>query len=119
MGFGIYWLFNEIPTELAPTEDRGEIVIRMNGPEGATFGYMDQVIDQMIEDFRTNFPKEDVRGLVSVTSPGFGSSSTNSGFVRFILTDSDEREKTQGQYFDEINQKLKAYTGVKAFASSF
>src|SRR5690606_32850423 len=113
----IYWLFQEIPTELEPTEDRGEIVIRMNGPEGATFSYMDRVIDQMVEDFKADYSKEDVSGMVSVTSPGFGSSSTNSGFVRFILADAEDREKTQGQYFNEINQKLKKYTGVKAFAS--
>jgi multidrug efflux pump len=117
MSFGIYWLFNAIPTELAPTEDRGEIVIRMNGPEGATFGYMDQVIDQMIADFRTDLPAEDLVGLISVTSPGFGTSSTNSGFIRVILSDSDQRERTQEEYFNEINQKLKGYTGVKAFAS--
>lgn len=117
MGFGIYWLFNQIPTELAPTEDRGEIVIRMSGPEGATFSYMDQIIDQMVADFKADYPKDEVRGMVSVTSPGFGSSSTNSGFIRFILADAENREKTQGEYFNEINQKLKKYSGVKAFAS--
>lgn len=114
---GIYLLFSAIPTELAPTEDRGEIVVRMNGPEGATFGYMDRVIDKMIADFKDYVPEEHLKGIISVTSPGFGSSSTNSGFLRLILTPSDEREKTQGEYFDEINQKLTNYTEVRAFAS--
>lgn len=117
MGFGIYWLFNQIPSELAPVEDRGEIRIQLSGPEGATFGYMDRVIDQMVADFKEKFPPEEVTGLISVTSPGFGTSSTNSGFVRFILTDSENRERTQHDYFNEINAMLKNYTEVRAFAS--
>jgi len=117
MFVGIYFLINTLPTELAPTEDRGEIVVRMSGPEGATFNYMDQVIDRMIVDFIKDVPQEDLKGIISVTSPGFGSSSTNSGFLRLILSKSDERETTQEQYFNQINQKLKDFTAVKAFAS--
>ncbi|SIO21277.1 efflux RND transporter permease subunit [Algoriphagus halophilus] len=117
MGFGIYWLFNQIPSELAPVEDRGEIRIQLSGPEGATFGYMDRVIDQMVADFKAKFPPEEVTGLISVTSPGFGTASTNSGFIRFILTDSENRERTQNDYFNEINAMLKNYTEVRAFAS--
>ncbi|MBN7814126.1 efflux RND transporter permease subunit [Algoriphagus pacificus] len=117
MGLGIYWLFNQIPNELAPVEDRGEIRIQLSGPEGATFGYMDRVIDEMVADFKQNFPPDEVTGLISVTSPGFGSSSTNSGFVRFILTDAENRESTQKDYFNAINAKLKDYTAVRAFAS--
>lgn len=117
MFFGIYFLMNQIPTELAPTEDRGEVMVRMSGPEGATFSYMDRVIDRMIEDFITDIPEEDLKGIISVTSPGFGSSSTNSGFVRLILAPSDERKKSQGEYFNEINQKLNNYSEVRAFAS--
>jgi multidrug efflux pump len=117
MVFGIYWLFNQIPSELAPVEDRGEIRIQLSGPEGATFGYMDRVIDEMVADFKQTFPADEVTGLISVTSPGFGSSSTNSGFVRFILTDAENRSMTQHEYFTKINQKLKGYTSVRAFAS--
>ena len=117
MGFGIYWMFNQIPSELAPVEDRGEIRIQLSGPEGATFGYMDRVIDQMVADFKEKFPPNEVTGLISVTSPGFGTSSTNSGFVRFILTDAEKRERSQHDYFNEINELLKDYTAVRAFAS--
>jgi multidrug efflux pump len=117
MGFGIYWLFNNIQTELAPTEDRGEIRINMAGPEGATFGYMDPVIDQLTRDFMEEIPKEERIRMISVTSPGFGTASTNSGFIRMILTDADKRERSQQEIYDQINQKLKTITSVRAFAS--
>lgn len=117
MAGGIYLLFNEIPTELAPVEDRGEIRINMSGPEGATFGYMDRVIDAMVKDFRETLPEEELDGMISVTSPGFGTASTNSGFVRLILSDAENRNRSQQEIFSLVNQKLKDYTSVRAFAS--
>lgn len=117
MGFGIYWLFNNIQTELAPTEDRGEIRINMSGPEGATFGYMDPVIDQLTRDLMEEIPQEERIRMISVTSPGFGTASTNSGFIRMILTDADKRERSQQQIYDQVNQKLRTITSVRAFAS--
>ncbi|WP_297338086.1 efflux RND transporter permease subunit [Algoriphagus sp.] len=117
MGFGIYFLFNQIPTELAPVEDRGEIRINLSGPEGATFGYMDRVIDRMVNDFQETLPKEELEGQISVTSPGFGTASTNSGFNRLILTDADQRSRSQQEIFSLVNEKLKDYTAVRAFAS--
>lgn len=117
MGLGIYWLFSEIPSELTPTEDRGEIRINMSGPEGATFSYMDKVIDEMVADFKQSIPKEELSGIISVTSPGFGTASTNSGFGRLILTDSEDRTRSQQEIFNVVNQKLRNYTAVRAFAS--
>nr|HAD53130.1 hypothetical protein [Algoriphagus sp.] len=90
--------------------------INMAGPEGGTFDYMDRVIDQMVGDFLESFPEEEVSGLISVTSPGFGTASTNSGFVRFILTDAENRSRSQNDIFNEVNAKLRTYTSVRAFA---
>jgi len=117
MGGGIYWLFNTIPTELAPVEDRGEIRVSMSGPEGATFAYMDRVINSMVDDFMTEIPQEERSRIISVTSPGFGTANTNSGFIRFILTDAEDRERSQQEIYDQINRNLREVTSVRAFAS--
>ncbi|WP_114747656.1 efflux RND transporter permease subunit [Pleomorphovibrio marinus] len=115
MGGGIYYLFNEIPTELAPIEDRGQIRVNMTGPEGATFGFMDRVLDEMTEEIKEMLTEKELFGLVTVTSPGFGTASTNSGFMRVILTESDERERKQQEIFDELSDYLKNKTAVRAF----
>ncbi|KEO73228.1 efflux RND transporter permease subunit [Anditalea andensis] len=115
MGFAIYGLFNVIPSELAPVEDRGEMRINMTGPEGATFGYMDRVIDEMTIEFSEKIPER--FGFISVTSPGFGTSSTNSGFLRIMLTDATERERSQQEIFDQVSGILKNKTAVRAFAT--
>ncbi|SNS58802.1 multidrug efflux pump [Belliella buryatensis] len=116
-GFGIYSLFNIIPTELAPIEDRGEMRVNLSGPEGATFDYMDRVLDEMTKEFQEAIPDSERAGLISVTSPGFGTASTNSGFLRFILTDASERERTQQEIYEEVNQRLQKFTSVRAFVT--
>jgi multidrug efflux pump len=115
MGGIIYYLFNTIPTELAPTEDRGEMRINMSGPEGATFGFMDRVIDELTIEFNEKIPERS--GFISVTSPGFGTSSTNSGFLRIMLTDASERERSQQEIFDQVSSVLRRKTAVRAFAT--
>ncbi len=117
MGLGIYLLFINIPTELAPTEDRGEMRISMSGPEGATFDYMDRVIDELIQEFKSAIGEEERESIISVTSPGFGTASTNSGFMRISLVDADERERSQQEVFEEVSSILKDKTAVRAFAS--
>lgn len=116
MGLGIYWLFSQIPSELVPIEDRSELRINMSGPEGATFGYMGKAVDDITAELQNNLPKEEVGGLISVTSPGFGTANTNSAFVRVFLTDSDKRNRTQQQIFNSVNGILKNQTSVRAFA---
>lgn len=116
MGFGIYWLFTQIPSELVPIEDRSELRINMSGPEGATFGYMGQAVDDITSKLQEQLPKEEVGGLISVTSPGFGTANTNSAFVRVFLTDADKRTRTQQEIFNSVNGILKNQTSVRAFA---
>lgn len=117
MGFGIYYFFTIIPTELAPVEDRGEMRVNISGPEGATFSYMDNVLDEMTVDFMEQIPESEREGITTVTSPGFGTSSTNSGFLRLILTDASQRDRSQQEIFTQVSGMIKKYTAVRAFAT--
>ena len=116
MGVGIYWLFTNIPTELVPMEDRSELRINMTGPEGATFSFMDQVITNLNTQLQKELPKSEVASITSMTSPGWGTANTNSGFIRFMLTDASQRSRTQQEIFTQINGSLKGVTAVRAFA---
>ncbi len=115
MGGIIYVLFKALPSELAPVEDRGEIRVNAVGPEGATFNYMDPYIDNLIRRFLTEIPETEA--TISVTSPGWGSNAANSGFVRLILSDAKDRERTQDEIYQEVSGILKESTGARAFAS--
>lgn len=109
----IYGLLAILPSELAPLEDRGQIVVSTTGPEGATFEYMDEYIDNLVQVTMDTLPTQ---GIISVTSPGFGTAGTNSGFMRVMLVDADKREKSQQELYDEFTPILGQFPAAKAFA---
>lgn len=114
---GMIWLFlNNIQTELAPLEDRGQLRMFATGPEGATFEYMDAYLDSVIAMVKKDVPESEA--IITVTSPGFGSaSSVNSGFVRLILKDATERERSQQEIVDELTPKITDLTQARTFIS--
>ncbi|HLU89445.1 MAG TPA: efflux RND transporter permease subunit, partial [Cyclobacteriaceae bacterium] len=117
MATGIYFLYLDIPTELTPVEDRGQINANVTGPEGATFEYMDRVIDRLSLQLTEAIPDEERSGIITYASPGFGSASTNSGFLRIILKDAAERERSQQEIFRDVSAILRKETAVRAYAS--
>ena len=102
-------LWPMIPSELAPMQDKSRISINVTGPEGASFEKMDEYMKALTVIVDT-IPEK--YSFMSLTSPGFGGSSTNSGFVRITLTEPGERERTQ----DEIASMLSGITRKMTFA---
>jgi multidrug efflux pump len=41
------WLADLLPSEYTPQEDRGSFIILVNGPEGATFDYIMDYMDEI------------------------------------------------------------------------
>jgi multidrug efflux pump len=117
MAFGIYFLYMAIPTELAPIEDRGEIRINVTGPEGATYEYMERVMDELDKELAEAIPESERVGLITMTSPSFGSASTNTGNIRLILTNASERTRSQQEIFEQVSGILRNKTSVRAYAS--
>ncbi len=109
----IYFVGMSLPTELAPMEDRSEFRVQMQAPEGATFEYMDGYVREMTAFIQKEVPEH--KGLVSVTAPGFGGSGVNSGFVRVILKDRQERIRSQQEIVDELTAKVRQFSGVRTF----
>lgn len=112
----IVWFMESLPAELVPMEDRSNISLFASGPEGATFEYMDAYMDQLIRMIQEEVPEHEA--IISVTSPGFGaSSSVNSGFVRLILKDPEQRTRTQQEIADYLSQRVRDFPGARTFVS--
>ena len=114
-GVLIYFLGTSIPSELAPLEDRSEFRLQAQASEGATFEYMDGYVRELTDFITEEVPER--AGLVSVTAPGFGGTGVNSGFVRVILKDAGQRDRTQQQIVDDVTMKAKKFSGVRTFIS--
>ncbi|MEO6219101.1 MAG: efflux RND transporter permease subunit [Ginsengibacter sp.] len=114
--FGIiYFIFTAIPSELAPLEDRNQFRLSVTAPEGTAYEYMDSYIDSL-NQFITDSVPEKVK-LISLTAPGFGGGSSNSGFINVLLTDPKDRKRSQQQVVDMVNQNIKKFPQGKAFAT--
>ncbi len=114
--FGIiYALFKTgaIPSELAPLEDRGMLRVNATAPEGVTYEYMLNYTDEMSSFLMKAIPDNERKNIYAYTSPPFGSGGSNTGSMRIMLTDPENR-RSQQAIAEELQPKIKKFTGAKA-----
>ena len=110
-----WWLFEQIPREYAPKEDRGAFFVLVDGPEGASYAYMKEYMDE-IERRLLPYAESGEAIRVLVRAPRiFGSAQIfNSGIVIMVLNDFSER-RSAWAIIDEVKGKLADLPGVRAF----
>jgi multidrug efflux pump len=101
------YLWQHIPSEMAPIEDRSAITVRCSGPEGSTYEYMSNYVEQ-IEQVVTDIAGDDLEILQARAWIG-------GGFARLRLVRPNEREITQQQMFSSIVPVVSQYTQARAF----
>lgn len=107
-------IFTQLSSELTPAEDRGNLTIFVQGPEGAGFEYMSRVMEQ-VEQVLMSYVESGEAQRVMVVSPGFGDAGTSrfsSGFARVFLANWEDRERTGAEIETEMNQRLGAIPGA-------
>lgn len=115
-GVGIYFFMKVIPSELAPIEDRSTFRVRSTGPEGASFEYMDQYVQKMMNIINTDIPE--ITSVLSYTSPSFGG-GTNSAMFTVILSDADKRTRSQSEVISSLRPQINKVTMARASISQY
>ncbi|TCV09567.1 HAE1 family hydrophobic/amphiphilic exporter-1/multidrug efflux pump [Sphingobacterium alimentarium] len=114
--FGLIYLFFQLlPKETAPYDDRSYISLRVTAPEGVSYDYMDKFMTDLTMLINDSVPEKKV-SLV-ITSPGFGSSSVNSGFVRLGLVNTDERTRTQQEIANDLTRLTRSSSEARVSVS--
>ncbi|MCK0754258.1 efflux RND transporter permease subunit [Chromohalobacter japonicus] len=108
------WLFTELPNEYTPKEDRGNFFILVNGPEGATFDYMQDYMDEIEARLLPLVDEGEIRNI-SVRAPrGYGNiENFNDGMVVVSLSDWGER-RSAWDIMADVRQRLADLPGVEA-----
>ncbi len=110
---GIYYIMQQLPSELAPMEDKSGFRVISTAPEGTSYDVMDNYVVDLLNIIDT-IPEK--KAYISVTSPGFGSSTAaNSAFVFVSLTEPNQRNRSQGEIVRSIYPKV----GQLNYARSF
>lgn len=114
--FGLIGLFFSIlPKETAPYDDRSLVIIGVTTPEGATFDYTDRFMEDMSKLMNDSIPEKKI--ALVITSPGFLSSSVNTGRIRLALENPEDRERSQKEIADDFSKWTKKYTEAKVTVS--
>lgn len=103
--FLIFILWKVIPAEMAPMEDRSQMNVNVTSPQGATYEYnYDYVEDigKLVEDV---IPERD-----KITTLVRG----NWAFVRVVLNHPSERERSQQQIASALSGELQKKTKARA-----
>ena len=111
----IWFIGSQLQSELAPMEDRSQFRLQVSAPEGTSFDAMDRYVDKLSNFMMDSVPEKQI--VLSVTSPGFtGSGAANTGFVRVVLVDPKERERSQKDIVAMVNRNLPKFNEGRAFA---
>lgn len=110
----IFTIGSLLQNELSPLDDRSVMRIQATAPEGASYEYMDNYVDQVGKMVIDSVPEK--RIVLTVTAPGFtGSGAVNTGFIRVMLTTPELRKRSQQQIADLLTRNLRNYGNARAF----
>jgi multidrug efflux pump len=101
----IYFLWKNIPAEMAPLEDRSQISVNTIAQEGSTYEFNLGYIDDIAKTINDLVPERD--GILSMVRGG-------GGFVRVTLVNPKERDRTQQQIADQLGIALRKKTKARS-----
>ena len=104
--FAIVYLWQKIPSELSPIEDRSQVTINVRGPEGATFEFI-RNFSEKLEEISDSVAYE----RKFVTTRAFGSM----GFITIILPDIKDRARSQMDIADALSGEVQKETMARGF----
>lgn len=105
-----------LPSEYAPKEDRGAFYLIVNGPEGASFDYMVDYMDEIESRLMPLVDSGEVTRLLVRAPRSFGGNiaSFNSGIIIILLSDWGDR-RSGWDIMNDVRSKVKDLSGIRAF----
>ena len=103
---GIFYLWTNIPSEMAPLEDRSRITVRTSGPEGVTYEYMRDYTEDIYLAADSIMPD-----AVSITTRV----NSGGGNVQITLKDLQDRDYSQMDVAEKLSKVVQKKTMARAF----
>ncbi len=108
------FVFTQLSSELTPAEDRGNLVVTVQAPEGSGFEYTNRIMGQ-VEQILMGYVRSGEAQRIVVVAPGFGDAGTNrysSGQARVFLSDWSRRHRSGIELETELNRRLGVIQGA-------
>lgn len=114
---GLSWLLmRQVPTELAPPEDRGAFFISVVGPEGGGYDYTVRQMNQVEQVlFRHVGEGQPIDRANTRVPGGFGAGGEmNTGQAVILLKPWNERRESTGDLVETLRRELAKLPGIRA-----
>ncbi|PDT54574.1 MULTISPECIES: efflux RND transporter permease subunit [Sinorhizobium] len=105
--------FMTLKSELTPNEDRSQVMLRINAPQGVSLEYTQAQMRRIEEGLQPLVKSGEVTNVFSISGQG---GSANSGFMVLTLASWEQRERSQQQIVADINKVTAKVPSVRAFA---
>ena len=102
----ILFLWNTIPSEMAPLEDRSRITVNTKGPEGVTYEYMRDYTEDIY-----SLADSIMSDAESITARVW----SGSGNIQITLKDLKERNYSQMEVAEKLSAAVQSKTKARAF----
>ncbi len=112
---GAAWLYQELPQEYAPKEDRGAFFVIIKGPEGATYNYMLDYMNEIEQRLLTLVDSGDARRVLVRAPRGWGNIEDFNGGFAIIVLNPWETRRSAFEIMGQVRSSLADLPGVRAF----
>ena len=109
------FLLNKIPQEFAPQEDRGSMFLMVNGPQGASFEYIEKYMDEVEGRLMPLVESGDIKRLLIRAPRGFGTASDFSNGMAIIVLEDWAERRSANEIIVDIRNRLSDLAGIRAF----
>jgi multidrug efflux pump len=116
LGAAAFGLFRALPSELVPNEDRGRVDAAIIAPEGMGYDYT-LAVSEKVEARLAQLLGQGVLSQYTVSLPGFGGVSYNSGSANAVLPDGRGRKIDSQALAAQLNREFSSITGARVIAS--
>ncbi|MGE9270112.1 MAG: efflux RND transporter permease subunit [Verrucomicrobiales bacterium] len=110
-----WWLFQEIPSEFTPNEDRGAFFVVSKAPEGASYGYTVGMAHEIEEKLMYLVDQGEAERLLVRVPRGFGNALDYNQVVSIVVLKDWSERRPADAIMGEVRQKLSALEGMQHF----
>ncbi|WP_037470234.1 efflux RND transporter permease subunit [Sinorhizobium fredii] len=103
--------FMTLKSELTPNEDRSQVMLRINAPQGVSLEYTQAQMRRIEDGLQPLVKSGEITNVFSISGQG---GSANSGFMVLTLAAWEQRDRTQQQIVADINKVTGKVASVRA-----
>ncbi len=112
---GSLWLFDHLPNEYSPKEDRGVFYLMVTGPEGSSYQYIAAYMTEIEQRMMPLVESGEINRLLVRAPRAFGNFEIfNTGIVINVLDDWANR-RSAWEIMEDVRGRLKDLPGVRVF----